>query len=181
MSNAVHDERGGTAALRATTALHPASSRKSASNSLRKAAHASSSFITPAESPQQGSDPSQTLSHAGRLNTEQDSNPIGNLDFPEHEDLARNELLHVAVFPTWRDDSGGDFIESPEEMQKKDPLGTQIWKLYSRTKTRLPNQERMENLTWRMMAMNLKRREQMQALYALFTACDSICLLTPSK
>ena len=54
-------------------------------------------------------------------------------------------------------------METPEEMQKKDPLGTQIWKLYSKTKTRLPNQERMENLTWRMMAMNLRRREQMQA------------------
>ena len=53
-------------------------------------------------------------------------------------------------------------------MQKKDPLATQIWKLYSKTKTRLPNQERMENLTWRMMAMSLKRREQMQAM---FVAC----------
>ena len=50
-------------------------------------------------------------------------------------------------------------------MQKKDPLATQIWKLYSRTKTNLPNQERMENLTWRMMAMHLRRREQAAAQY----------------
>lgn len=56
--------------------------------------------------------------------------------------------------------AGDSDLESPEEMQKKDPLGTQIWKLYSRTKSQLPNQERMENLTWRMMAMHLKRREQ---------------------
>ncbi|KAK6533240.1 hypothetical protein TWF694_002196 [Orbilia ellipsospora] len=45
-------------------------------------------------------------------------------------------------------------------MQKQDPLATQIWKLYSRTKVGLPNQERMENLTWRMMSMTLKRERR---------------------
>ncbi|EPS40516.1 hypothetical protein H072_5628 [Dactylellina haptotyla CBS 200.50] len=45
-------------------------------------------------------------------------------------------------------------------MQKQDPLATQIWKLYSRTKVGLPNQERMENLTWRMMSMTLKREQR---------------------
>ena len=45
----------------------------------------------------------------------------------------------------------------------KDPLATQIWKLYSKTKKQLPNQERMENLTWRMMAMNLRKRRQEEA------------------
>ncbi|KAK6348741.1 hypothetical protein TWF730_009514 [Orbilia blumenaviensis] len=53
-------------------------------------------------------------------------------------------------------------------MQKQDPLATQIWKLYSRTRSSLPNQERMENLTWRMMSMTLKRDQQ------------QICL-TPSR
>ena len=54
----------------------------------------------------------------------------------------------------------------PDELQKKDPLGTQIWKLYTRQKAQLPNQERMENLTWRMMAVNLRReREQAQSRY----------------
>lgn len=51
-------------------------------------------------------------------------------------------------------------------MQKRDPLGTQIWRLYSKTKSQLPNQERLENLTWRMMAMNL-RKEREQARYAV--------------
>lgn len=50
-------------------------------------------------------------------------------------------------------------MESPEEMQKNDPLGTQIWKLYHKTKGQLPNSERLENLTWRMMSMNLRRKE----------------------
>lgn len=47
--------------------------------------------------------------------------------------------------------------ETPEDMQKKDPLATQVWKLYSKQRGSLPNAERMENLTWRMMAMTLRR------------------------
>lgn len=47
--------------------------------------------------------------------------------------------------------------ESPEDMQRKDPLATQVWKLYSKQKGTLPNAERMENLTWRMMALTLRR------------------------
>ncbi|KAK6508050.1 hypothetical protein TWF506_010160 [Arthrobotrys conoides] len=49
-------------------------------------------------------------------------------------------------------------------MQKQDPLATQIWKLYSRTRSNLPNQERMENLTWRMMSMTLKREQRQSCL-----------------
>lgn len=69
-------------------------------------------------------------------------------------------LLQDSLFPEWKNDASPSGFENPEEMQEKDPLATQIWKLYSRTKARLPNQERMENLTWRMMAMSLKRRER---------------------
>lgn len=89
--------------------------------------------------------------------------PTSKGDLSPEESVARKELLRNSVFPDWKDDAGGNELGSPDEMQKKDPLATQIWKLYSKTKTRLPNQERMENLTWRMMAMSLKRREQMQA------------------
>jgi len=45
-------------------------------------------------------------------------------------------------------------------MQKKDPLGIQIWRLYSKTKNQLPNQERMDNLSWRMMSMNLRKEQE---------------------
>lgn len=76
---------------------------------------------------------------------------------------ARRQLLRDSIFPTWRDDAAGDALESPDEMQRKDPLATQIWRLYSKTKTQLPNQERMENLTWRMMAMSLRKRKEEQA------------------
>lgn len=78
------------------------------------------------------------------------------------ENQARKELMRKSFFPTWKDDTSGvaDPLDSPDEMQKKDPLATQIWRLYSKTKKQLPNQERMENLTWRMMAMNLRKRKQ---------------------
>jgi GATA-binding protein len=72
-------------------------------------------------------------------------------------------LLRDSIFPTWKDDAAGEELDSPDEMQKKDPLATQIWRLYSKTKKQLPNQERMENLTWRMMAMSLRKRKQEEA------------------
>ncbi|KAM0129399.1 hypothetical protein ACHAO1_008489 [Botrytis cinerea] len=73
---------------------------------------------------------------------------------------ARDDLLGESFFPTWKDGSAGEELDNTDEMQKKDPLATQIWKLYSKTKKTLPNQERLENLTWRMMAMNLRKRRQ---------------------
>ncbi|RMZ78638.1 hypothetical protein DV738_g3803, partial [Chaetothyriales sp. CBS 135597] len=146
MSSVENGDRGGIATLRTASALalHPVKKTfVPTASAAHKAAPASASFLSPADA----------RNNAGLA---------GTLDFAGSEDLAPPELLRDAVFPAWQDDSGGASIESPEEMQRKDPLGTQIWKLYSRMKTRLPNQERMENLTWRMMAMNLKRREQMQ-------------------
>ena len=85
------------------------------------------------------------------------------LDPPTEPKIARKEFLREAFFPNWKDDASSADLEHPDEMQRKDPLATQIWKLYSKTKTQLPNQERMENLTWRMMAMSLKRKELEQA------------------
>jgi GATA-binding protein len=85
--------------------------------------------------------------------------PEGAMEVSTAEDSARHDMLHDAIFPAFGNDAGTPSVESPEEMQKNDPLGTQIWKLYSRAKTQLPNAERMENLTWRMMAMNMRRAE----------------------
>ena len=86
----------------------------------------------------------------------------GKLDISPENKQTRKDLLRESFFSDWKDDASS---ADPDEMQKKDPLGTQIWKLYSKTKSQLPNQERMENLTWRMMAMNLKRKEREQARY----------------
>jgi len=70
--------------------------------------------------------------------------------------------LSSPFFPAWRDAAAVGLPpsdESAEEMQRNDPLGTQMWKLYHKTKAQLPNAERLENLTWRMMSMNLRRKE----------------------
>lgn len=51
-------------------------------------------------------------------------------------------------------------MDSPEEMQKMDPFCIEIWKFFSKTKSQLPNKERMDNISWRMMSMNIKKEQQ---------------------
>ncbi|EEP81176.1 nitrogen regulatory protein areA [Uncinocarpus reesii 1704] len=88
----------------------------------------------------------------------------GKLESSFHENVVRGGVLRESVFPHWDNGASQGGLDNTEEMQKQDPLATQIWKLYSRTKSQLPNQQRMENLTWRMMAMSLRReREQVQS------------------
>ncbi|EXX78818.1 hypothetical protein RirG_011610 [Rhizophagus irregularis DAOM 197198w] len=47
-------------------------------------------------------------------------------------------------------------------MQSDDPIAAQVWKFFTRTKQNLPNQQRMENLTWRMMALSMRKKQQEQ-------------------
>ena len=91
-------------------------------------------------------------------------------------------MLRDSFFAAWKNDAASTEMDSPEEMQKKDPLGIQIWKLYSKTKTQLPNQERMDNLSWRMMSMNLKRQERERAGYVRWTihGAQRVCALKPT-
>ena len=91
-----------------------------------------------------------------------DDFPYGLPPFSPRESSHHGNLLKDSLFPEWGSGTTRPDPEGPDEMQKKDPLATQIWRLYSRTKAQLPNQERMENLTWRMMTMNLKRKEREQ-------------------
>lgn len=168
MSNASHGEkRGGISALRAASAAQSVSTQASYDSKFSAASAQTSSSATSIPSTRaRDLDLSTSQSHVRDFARQptHTTNP-DNLDLAGTDGVAHNELLRDAVFPEWGDDTGADDFESPEELQKQDPLGTQIWKLYSRTKTRLPNQERMENLTWRMMAMNLRRRQEQQAAY----------------
>lgn len=85
------------------------------------------------------------------------------LDMSPTERDARKGLLRESFFEHWKDDAAPvEPDDSPEEMQRKDPLGAQIWRLYAKTKGQLPNSERLENLSWRMMAMNLKRQQNLE-------------------
>jgi hypothetical protein len=79
------------------------------------------------------------------------------LDISPQDTSTRSRLLQDSVFPTLKDDAAN--LDSLEQLQAQDPLGTQIWKLFSNKKAQIPNSDRFQNLTWRMMHMNLKKLE----------------------
>ena len=106
----------------------------------------------------------QSLTSASTLSTLDNNNK---LDLSPGEATARRGLLRDTFFDSWKDDATVPELPSPEEMQKKDPLGAQIWKLYHKTKGQLPNSERLENLTWRMMSMKLRRKELEEQGYGI--------------
>ena len=56
---------------------------------------------------------------------------------------------------------------SPEEMVEKDPLAAAMWRLYRSSATFLPESVRMENMTWRMMAMTLKRKDAKRSILSI--------------
>ncbi|ODQ56253.1 hypothetical protein SAICODRAFT_4441 [Saitoella complicata NRRL Y-17804] len=62
--------------------------------------------------------------------------------------------------PTATSGMQGGATEEEMAMAKEDPLAAQVWRMYAKAKTALPNSARMENLTWRMMAMNLRKKKE---------------------
>jgi len=87
--------------------------------------------------------------------------PDFRLDMEATYGVAQEKLSRTDVFDNLRDGMAGA-AQNPEEMRKEDPLATQVWRFFSKTKQSLPNQDRMENLTWRMMHMNLRKKQQEQ-------------------
>ncbi len=88
----------------------------------------------------------------------------------------QNDLLRAAAFPPFQQGAARQ-AETVDEMQRQDPFALQIWKFYARTKQQLPAQERMENLSWRMMYPKLLRARAASA--ARYVA--SPLLYMPSK
>ena len=82
-----------------------------------------------------------------------------NVDLNRNYMAANDDLLDSALFPSFESDTV-EMDQSLEKMQADDPLATQIWKFFTKTKQQLPNQQRMENLTWRMMALNMRKKKQ---------------------
>ena len=50
--------------------------------------------------------------------------------------------------------------EGAEALSKKDPIAAQVWRMFNKAKNTMPNGARMENLTWRLMSMTLKKRRE---------------------
>lgn len=76
-------------------------------------------------------------------------------------DQVLSDSLFPVKSPSVTDDESitDERIETDGET-KKDPLATQVWRMYTKAKDSLPNGSRMENLTWRMMAMTLTKKKE---------------------
>lgn len=111
------------------------------------------------------SPPEPQVSAISTLLSKESAANSNNLEYSNAQTYARRELLGGGSFGTLGNSTAPE--ETPEDMQKKDPLATQVWKLYSKQKGTLPNAERMENLTWRMMALTLRRERYVFDVEAL--------------
>jgi hypothetical protein len=78
------------------------------------------------------------------------------------------QLLKLSEIPNLRQTKQRG--SSPAELVEKDPLAAAMWRLYRSSATFLPESVRMENMTWRMMAMTLKRKEA-ESKYVLVCQC----------
>ncbi|PHH75609.1 hypothetical protein CDD80_2223 [Ophiocordyceps camponoti-rufipedis] len=78
---------------------------------------------------------------------------------PDPPDAGGDDVLATALFPSLLTDAA----DSLDQLQRDDPLATQVWKFFKATKQQLPNQQRMENLTWRMMALSMRRQSSLDA------------------
>ena len=75
----------------------------------------------------------------------------------------RYDLLRASAFTPFQTTAAADSSQRPEDMRRQDPIAHQVWRFFAKTKQALPEQERMENLTWRMMHLTLRKRRQAEA------------------
>lgn len=73
---------------------------------------------------------------------------------PHHDGLLRSSL-----FPSMQNGLSGG-LSCIAEMQKNDPIGASLWLFFAKAKMMLPQQQRMENLSWRKMHMNLRKSQR---------------------
>ncbi|KAI1110355.1 hypothetical protein F5Y14DRAFT_455090 [Nemania sp. NC0429] len=84
-----------------------------------------------------------------------------NIEMAATDQAARHSLLQTSLFPHL-ENGMSDSRKTVEELQAEDPLHMQIWKFFNQTKQSLPRQERMSNLTWRLMHVNLQKWRKQQ-------------------
>ncbi|KAI6762305.1 hypothetical protein HG531_002858 [Fusarium graminearum] len=76
-------------------------------------------------------------------------------------DLSSTYNAALSKFPSFQNDMIG-MDQDPEELLQQDIFHMQVWRSLSTLKQRLPSQERMENLTWRMMHINLRKPKEQE-------------------
>ncbi|OAQ57554.1 nitrogen regulatory protein areA [Pochonia chlamydosporia 170] len=74
--------------------------------------------------------------------------------------IASNDLLGNALFPSL-DNAAVDATLSIDQLQYDDPLAAaQVWNFFTKARPQLQNRQRLENLTWRMMALSMRKKKQ---------------------
>lgn len=106
--------------------------------------------------------PTSASSPKGRLLSDLFSDPL----FPSRQSSVDEQQPHAFSSPKVTGSPDLKALEllsedaDPEKMAREDPLATQVWRMYARQKATLPHAQRMENLTWRMMALALKKKKE---------------------
>ncbi|CAO3702275.1 unnamed protein product [Rhizopus stolonifer] len=88
-----------------------------------------------------------------------------------------NQVLSGSLFPQNESNVMSNEEDKNESKDKEDPLSTQVWRMYTKAKDSLPNGSRMENLTWRMMAMTLtkeKKKEEESVVDTIYGETEDI-------
>ena len=71
---------------------------------------------------------------------------------------ANNGLFGSAIFSFLETANAEEAAISRQD----DPLAAQVWRFFRQSRRLLPNQDRMENLTWRMMALKMRKAREQQ-------------------
>lgn len=121
--------------------------------------------------------PQNTTTDSSQPSPNQSSSLSPTSPFGSSLDLSPARVLQDPIFPAFKDDASN--LETPDILQAQDPLGTQIWKLFSNTKAQLPNSDRFQNIAWRMMHMNLKKLESQKRRFVLINSPLSCSLVNP--
>ena len=102
----------------------------------------------------------QAPADAGRTNQASDSiSAHVEADREQKLSAVNDQLFGDALFPSLDSAASGPG-KSIDQLQDDDPLAAQVWRFFTKTKQQLPNQQRLENLTWRMMALSMRKKKQ---------------------
>lgn len=85
---------------------------------------------------------------------------------------AGNALLGPAQFPVYSHGDDGSDGPSSRSQQQDESIATQLFKILAQYKQQTPNQRRMENMTWRLMSLQMRQ----QSLEAKRQKYDSLAI-----
>lgn len=72
---------------------------------------------------------------------------------------AGSALLGPAQFPLF-DNGDGVSNGTLGKTNQDEPLASQLWKAFVQCKQHMPHQRRMENMTWRLMSLQMRQQSQ---------------------